>query len=798
MEPRARAAILGIAAVVFLWTWQFLTVHYNYGGNWTALFRIRPGMPVPDFLKSERLYTFPGTEGYDGQVYHLIAHDPWMRRGSGDAITDAPFRYQRILVPALAWMLALGQDRSIDRAYVAVVLGFAFLGVYWLAFIATRVGRSPTWGLAFAVAPATIVSIDRMTVDIALAALTVGFAYYAGRTHFSWKILAILTCAVLTRETALPIVAGYSLYLLTRRRFLEALGAAATVLPAAAWFLYLSRHGTPSPALSYVDWIPLAGLAERWLHPVTYDLPALRDARDGPRLRCSGRHLIGSDSSRPHGAEAPVGRHSIRSLRLGDRCDFHTKPQRLGGCERIWTRPDATPASDGDSRLRARPRSHYFGRHTHQPRRLVAGRWNFSRAVHVNSLRAAAYGIAAVLALWSWQFLTVHYNYGRNWTALFCIAPHMPVPPFLRSEKLYIFQGSAGFDGQVFHLIAHDPWLRRGSAEAIVGPAFRYQRILVPALAWCLALGQDPWIHRAYYTVVLAFAFLGVYWMSLLAASRGISHAWGLAFLLAPACITSIDRMTADIAMAAFTAGFAFYVGQDSRWKVIAVLTCAALTKEPALPIIGGYTLYLITRKRFIDAVWAGASALPAIAWFFYLSRKLPAEPSALATLFTWIPGGGLVTALLHPGQLSTHAVQKCGGRDFRLRRPGRRHYRARLCSTAGAPTPLGFPDCRDLRAGGRPALFPRRGLLDRSLRVRPNPYSLSVANRVSESRRASLAFAAPDDAHRRSHQPEFVIASDWRYQGPATVINCRASVPRQRSRRPLPPPSAGLKSILD
>ncbi len=267
----------------------------------------------------------------------------------------------------------------------------------------------------------------------------------------------------------------------------------------------------------------------------------------------------------------------------------------------------------------------------------------------MNSLRAAAYGIAAVLALWSWQILTVHYNYGGNWTALFCIAPHMPVPPFLRQEKLYIFQGSAGFDGQVFHLIAHDPWLRRGSAEAIVGPAFRYQRILVPALAWCLALGQDPWIHRAYYTVVLAFAFLGVYWMSLLAAGKGLSHAWGLAFLLAPACITSIDRMTADIAMAAFTAGFAFYVGQDSRWKVIAVLTCAALTKEPALPIIGGYTLYLITRKRFIDAVWAGASALPAIAWFFYLSRKLPAEPSALATLFTWIPGGGLVTALLHP-----------------------------------------------------------------------------------------------------------------------------------------------------
>ncbi len=278
MEPRGRAAILGIAAVVFLWSWQFLTVHYNYGDDWTALFRIRPGMPVPQFLKAEHLYTFSGTEGYDGQVYHLIAHDPWMLRGSGAAITDAAFRYQRILVPALAWLLAWGQDPWIDKSYIAVVLGFAFLGVYWLALVAARAGISPQWGLAFLLAPATIVSVDRMTIDIALAALSLGFAYYVGRTsHSSWKIVAILTCAVLTRETALPILGGYALFLVTQRRFLEALGVTAAALPAIAWFLYLSRHGTPSPALSYVDWIPLAGLSDRLLHPVTYDhLPPLK------------------------------------------------------------------------------------------------------------------------------------------------------------------------------------------------------------------------------------------------------------------------------------------------------------------------------------------------------------------------------------------------------------------------------------------------------------------------------------------------------------------------------------------
>jgi hypothetical protein len=266
------------------WTWQFLTVHYNYGGNWTALFRIRPGMPVPDFLKSENLYIFYNSEGYDGQVYHLIAHDPWMRKGSAEAITGASFRYQRIFVPALAWLLALGRDQWIHASYFAVILAFVFLGVYWMARCAVRIGRSPTWGLAFLLAPATIVSLDRMTVDIALAALVAGFALYTlessdGRP--SWKLFVILTCAVLTRETALPIVAGYALYLATRRRFAHALLAAATAFPAAAWYLYLARHLAkhgPSALPDYIGWVPLAGFAERILHPTIYSISPFKNA----------------------------------------------------------------------------------------------------------------------------------------------------------------------------------------------------------------------------------------------------------------------------------------------------------------------------------------------------------------------------------------------------------------------------------------------------------------------------------------------------------------------------------------
>jgi hypothetical protein len=282
---RKQPAILGLLGVALLWSFQFLTVHYNYGGNWTALFRIGPQMPVPDFLKSENLYIFQGTQGYDGQVYHLIAHDPWMSKGSAAAITGAAFRYQRILVPALAWTVALGQDRWIHPAYFAVILVFAFLGVYWLGLFSTRLGHSPAWGLVFTVTPATIVSLERMTVDIALAAFTAGIIFYIGEPPASrpsgkgpgWRIAILLTGAALTRETALPIIAGYSLYLFSRKQIQSAILTAATALPAVAWFVYLVRI-EPSAVSSYINWIPLSGFVERVSHPPVYAGPAWKAA----------------------------------------------------------------------------------------------------------------------------------------------------------------------------------------------------------------------------------------------------------------------------------------------------------------------------------------------------------------------------------------------------------------------------------------------------------------------------------------------------------------------------------------
>ena len=254
-----------------MWLWQFATVHFNYGGDWTALFRTTPGWPRPVFLSFETIYELPaGSLGYDGQMYHFMAHDPWMQRGAIAGMDDPGLRYRRILVPALAWTLALGRDSAVHASYFAVILGFVFLGVYWLARAMLIQGRHPAWGLMFALTPAALASLDRMVVDVGLAALTVGFVlYYDSR----WKVLPILACAALTRETAFLIIAGYGLFLLSRRRFADLLWTAASALPAIVWYIYVRSNLPPETVPVAASLIPMAGWFERVVHPAVYDLP---------------------------------------------------------------------------------------------------------------------------------------------------------------------------------------------------------------------------------------------------------------------------------------------------------------------------------------------------------------------------------------------------------------------------------------------------------------------------------------------------------------------------------------------
>lgn len=261
-------------AVVLVLGWQAANVHVNYAGNWTGLFRIGGQRPLPERME-QSVFRNPHPKGFDGQFYRLVAHDPFLRSGTA-VYLDAPMvRSRRILVPLLAWMVALGRDEWVDGAYVAVVLACIFGGVYWLGKIAVSEGRHAAWGLAFLLVPATLVAIDSMTVDVALAALTACFAWQVktGRERGVWVTVA---AACLVRETGVLLFLAALLTAVFQRNFRRSAWLATAVIPMLCWYGYL-LHVLPHIGLRFRDIVPLwafpmprGGVVGRALYPRPY------------------------------------------------------------------------------------------------------------------------------------------------------------------------------------------------------------------------------------------------------------------------------------------------------------------------------------------------------------------------------------------------------------------------------------------------------------------------------------------------------------------------------------------------
>lgn len=254
--PAARLrlwAALGSACVLL---GQYLIVQCNYQGDWNALFYEGARYPAAPELAWECHHRFRDN-GYDGQIYHLIAHDP-SPDGALSRYVDAPrLRYRRILVPAAAHVLALGRPQWIDAAYRLVVLVCVFMGTYWTATYAALAGRSAAWGMAFVLLPAVIISAERMTVDVALAALTAAFAVY-GQRERPWALFAVLALASLARETGVLLTLAACVTSAVRKDARRAALALLALAPAAAWYAFV--HTRTRPYDYPTPHVPLSGI----------------------------------------------------------------------------------------------------------------------------------------------------------------------------------------------------------------------------------------------------------------------------------------------------------------------------------------------------------------------------------------------------------------------------------------------------------------------------------------------------------------------------------------------------------
>jgi hypothetical protein len=256
-DPARPAATVAAIAVLGATAWLALNVVFNYGGNVTGLFYTGAGAALTPPMESHTRRAADRI-GYDGQFYHLMAHDPLIRRGFLSFVDNPRARWRRIGVPGLAALLAAGSDRWVDWAYIGIQLAFVFAGVFWLSRYAQEQRLRPGWGLVFLAIPAVAVSLDRMTIDLALAALCVGLVFYAERR----AAYAILCAAPMIRETGMLLVIAWCVHSVIRKNGRAALLGGVSALPALGWWAYVQAR-TPIDGTPWLANYPFSGLIER-------------------------------------------------------------------------------------------------------------------------------------------------------------------------------------------------------------------------------------------------------------------------------------------------------------------------------------------------------------------------------------------------------------------------------------------------------------------------------------------------------------------------------------------------------
>ena len=127
--------------------------------------------------------------------------------------------------------------------------------------------------------------------------------------------------------------------------------------------------------------------------------------------------------------------------------------------------------------------------------------------------------------------------------------------------------GTWGYDGQFAYQIARDPL---GASRFLDVPAYRYQRILYPLVAWVLAAGQGT---------LVPWTLIAVNWLALVAgtwiteeilAGRGVSCWYALSYGLFAGLLMAVRLdLTEPLALALAQAAILSY--ERGRWRGAAV-----------------------------------------------------------------------------------------------------------------------------------------------------------------------------------------------------------------------------------
>lgn len=210
-----------------------------------------------------------GTEGYDGQFAYQIARNPF----EAAPFLDVPtYRYQRILYPILARLLALGQMALIPWTLILVNLIAVALGTWATERLLTDFQVSRWYALTYGLYGGQLLGL-RADLNEPLAQGLVQLAMLAwARERRGWAVIAF-SLAALGKETALIFLAAYILSSVTQRQWRWVIGLSLGTIPFFAYqlllWVWLGSFGvgsggagaTPFSLIPLGGWVAIAGVS---------------------------------------------------------------------------------------------------------------------------------------------------------------------------------------------------------------------------------------------------------------------------------------------------------------------------------------------------------------------------------------------------------------------------------------------------------------------------------------------------------------------------------------------------------
>lgn len=204
-----------------------------------------------------------GQPGYDGQFAYQIARDPlngWTR-------TDVPaYRYQRILYPMAARVLALGNAELIPWALIIINLAALAAGTFITEEILAHYGASRWYALAFGLNAGILMGVRLdLTEPLAYGLAQAGVLLLLKERSNAAVIAFAL--AALTKETTLMFAAGAILTYAVQRNWWRAIKLGVVVVtPFVIWQLILRGWfgqfgvGSGGALATPFEIVPLRGL----------------------------------------------------------------------------------------------------------------------------------------------------------------------------------------------------------------------------------------------------------------------------------------------------------------------------------------------------------------------------------------------------------------------------------------------------------------------------------------------------------------------------------------------------------